>query len=51
MDWEATKQAAPIVAKWMGEALGWSEIEQKTQTAEYVALLDSFVEKAKLSAL
>lgn len=47
LDWEAAKQAAPIVAQWMGRALGWSESEQKAHTSDYCALLDSFQDKTK----
>ncbi len=47
LDWEAAKQAAPVVAKWMGAELGWSEMEQHGQTAAYMALLESFVQRSK----
>ena len=46
MDWDAAKKAAPVVAKWMGETLGWNEPEQKVRTAAYVALLDGFQKTA-----
>ncbi|MBK6995056.1 MAG: FAD-dependent oxidoreductase [Lewinellaceae bacterium] len=47
LDWEAARQAAPVVAKWMGKALAWSETEQTKRTEEYVALLDSFLKISK----
>ncbi len=47
MDWGAAQQAAPVVAKWMGDTLGWTVPEQKARTSEYVALLESFVAKSK----
>lgn len=47
MDWDAAKQAAPVVAKWMGAELNWTETAQKEQTAAYLALLDSFIERSK----
>jgi glycerol-3-phosphate dehydrogenase len=49
MDWEAAQKAAPVVAKWMGESLGWTTSEQQDQLEAYLALLDSFILKAKPS--
>ncbi|MFN0037841.1 MAG: glycerol-3-phosphate dehydrogenase/oxidase [Saprospiraceae bacterium] len=45
-DWESAKQAAPVVARLMGEELGWPEGEQQARAEEYVALLESFVQMA-----
>ena len=42
MDWAAAKRAAPIVGKWMGEILGWTETEQRMKVLEYIDLLNSF---------
>lgn len=47
LDWEAAKLAAPVVAKWMGTALSWSQMEQTARTEEYVTLLDSFLQRSK----
>ncbi len=47
MDWEDTKLATPIVAKWMGKILGWSASEQKARADDYIALLDSFIKSSK----
>jgi glycerol-3-phosphate dehydrogenase len=49
LNWEAAKQAAPIVAKWMGKTLGWSPSEQKARADEYIALLDSFIKRSKFT--
>ncbi len=46
MDWEAAKQAAPIVAKWMGNELAWSEKEQIARVVEYIELIDSFIQSS-----
>lgn len=47
MDWQATLEAAPTVAKWMGETLGWTKPEQEEHLKAYLAQLDSFILKAK----
>ncbi|MBC7775365.1 MAG: FAD-dependent oxidoreductase [Phycisphaerae bacterium] len=47
MDWEAAKQATPIVAQWMGKTLAWSTAEQKARADEYISLLDSFIKSSK----
>lgn len=46
IDWEAAKQATPIVAKWMANELAWSKTEQKTRAEEYIGLLDSFIQSS-----
>ncbi len=47
LDWEDARKATPVVAKWMGKALAWSETEQTERTEEYLALLDSFLQSSK----
>ena len=46
-DWEAARQAAPVVAKYMGSSLGWSTLEQKNMLQKYLDLLDSFIKCSK----
>jgi hypothetical protein len=47
MDWEAARRATPIVAKWMGNALGWSATAREENQKAYTDLLDTFIQSAK----
>ena len=40
LDAASARAAAPIVARWMGEKLGWSEVERAAEVAEVLAVLD-----------
>lgn len=42
MDWTATQQAIPIVARLMADELGWSEVETQKAITDYETLLVSF---------
>ncbi len=46
-DWRLASDAAPIVAKLMGEILGWSNKKIGKETADYQKLIASFVICAK----
>lgn len=47
LDWKGTKAAAPVVAKLMGSALGWSETEENEKAAAYIRLIADFENHAK----
>ena len=49
LDWEAAKQAAPVVARWMGQELGWSEAETQENIHAYLILLESFRQRAQIN--
>lgn len=46
LDWVAAKTAAPIVAKYLGAELGWSEAQHQTYLEAYLALLDQFIQRS-----
>ncbi|GAB4492194.1 MAG: FAD-dependent oxidoreductase [Saprospiraceae bacterium] len=45
-DWQAASAAAPIVAKLMGTALGWTEKRCEAEGAAYQKLLENFKKQA-----
>ncbi len=46
IDWAVARQSAVLVAKWMGQELGWSDTMQAKKVKEYQALLDAFRHQA-----
>ena len=46
-NWQSTSDAAPIVAKLIGEILGWSNEKIIKETNDYQQLIASFTESAK----
>ena len=49
LDWEAAKQAAPMVGHWMGQELDWSKSEKQGNILSYQNLLDSFIKRAQIN--
>jgi glycerol-3-phosphate dehydrogenase len=47
MDWEATKEAVPTVAQWMGQELGWTEGDLESKMSTYLALINHFIEQSR----
>lgn len=48
LDWQAAENAALTVTKWMGESLGWTEVQTTQAQAEYIALIQHFRKSAGL---
>lgn len=48
LNWEAAKQAIPIVAHWMGKELQWTDEKKRSNVAEYLLLIESFLKSAHL---
>lgn len=46
MDWQAAIQAAPVVAKIMGDELGWTAGQQQNKAEAYIELLEQFKKSA-----